>query len=60
MSVLGLGLAGVIVGAAGSELLRAVKPDLVEKIQASAKEFVDRLAGPERDDAESEEAPRDE
>jgi len=40
MSVLGLALLGVLIGAAGSEILRATRPDVVEKIEDSARRFV--------------------
>ncbi len=40
MSVLGLALLGVLIGAAGSEILRATRPDVVKKIEDSAKRFV--------------------
>lgn len=41
MSALALGLIGIIVGAVGSELLRTVNPELVKKIEASAKRFAE-------------------
>lgn len=40
MSVLGLALLGVLIGAAGSEILRATRPDVVEKIEDSARRLV--------------------
>ena len=43
MAFVGLALLGVVVGAAGTEILRAKKPELVEKIEEGAKRFVDRF-----------------
>jgi len=40
MSLFGLALLGVLLGAAGSEILRATRPDLVKKIEVLAKSFV--------------------
>lgn len=56
MSLFGLALLGVLVGAAGSEILRATRPDLVKKIEDFAKRLVESLGasnssgeGPEKD-----------
>lgn len=43
MGLIGLTLFGVLVGAAGSELLRVKNPELVEKIQDAARRFVDSM-----------------
>jgi len=43
MSMVGLALVGVLVGAAGAEFLRATKPDSVKRLEESARRFVDRL-----------------
>ena len=43
MSLLGLGVVGVVIGAAGAELLRATKPEFVKKIEESAKRFTERV-----------------
>ncbi len=41
MTALALGLIGIILGAVGSELLRAANPELVKKIEDSAKRFAE-------------------
>jgi len=51
MGLIGLGLFGVLVGAAGAELLRAGKPDVIEHLEKSAKRLVDRCFGKSREDA---------
>lgn len=43
MGFVGLALLGVALGAAGSEVLRAKKPELVEKVEDAAKRLVDRF-----------------
>ena len=61
MSVLGLGLVGVVVGAVGSEFLRATRPDFVKRIEESAKRFVERLSPSEpKEDGSSDEPPAEE
>ena len=46
MALFGWAFLGVILGAAGSEFLRASKPELVEKVEKAAKQFVDRFCQP--------------
>lgn len=41
MAWIGLALLGVFFGAAGSEILRKHKPELVKKVEDSARIFVD-------------------
>ena len=53
MSALTLGLIGIIIGAAGSEILRAVKPEFVEKIESSAKHFAEGFSLSESDEEKS-------
>jgi len=43
MGVIGLALLGVVLGAAGAEVLRAKKPELIERIEDAAKRFVDSV-----------------
>jgi hypothetical protein len=43
MGVIGLALLGIIIGAVGTEILRANKPEVIEKIEDAAKNFVDSL-----------------
>ena len=47
MALLGLAVLGVFVGAAGSEILRKHKPELVKKVEDSARTFVDSFLGKE-------------
>jgi len=49
MNLFGLALLSVLLGAAGSEILRATKPDLVQKIEVLAKRFVKSFSGSESD-----------
>ncbi|HUV41886.1 MAG TPA: hypothetical protein VMW23_08885 [Sedimentisphaerales bacterium] len=46
MGLFGLALLGVVLGAVGSEFLRASRPELVEKIEKAAKQLVDRFCQP--------------
>jgi len=55
MVSVGLALLGVVLGAAGAEFLRAKKPELVEKIEDSAKRFVESLSSLESADGEAKE-----
>ena len=43
MAVIGLVILGVVLGAAGMELLRAKNPELLEKIEGGAKRLMDSL-----------------
>lgn len=43
MGLVGLMLLGIVLGAAGTEILRVKKPELVEKIEDAAKRFVDSV-----------------
>ena len=43
MELIGLALLGIALGAAGTEVLRAKKPEIIEKIEDAAKRFVDSL-----------------
>ena len=40
MALIGLGIFSVFIGAVGTEVLRASRPDLVKKVEDSAKGFV--------------------
>ncbi len=64
MALVGWAVLGLIAGAAGSEVLRAAKRGLVEKVERSASRFVDSLcsrkspdevAGPESADGAEDE-----
>jgi hypothetical protein len=54
MGLFGLAFVGIVLGAAGSEFLRAKRPDLVEKIEDAAKRFVDSVCPSESDNEETE------
>ena len=47
---IGLALLGVALGAAGTEFLRKKRPDIIEKIENTAKHFVDSMCPSESDD----------
>ncbi len=50
---IGLALLGVVLGAAGVEILRAKKPEIIEKIEDAAKRFVDSVYPSKSDDKET-------
>jgi hypothetical protein len=52
MGLFGLALLGVLLGAAGSEILRATRPELVKRIEDSAKGFVGSLGAPKSSEEE--------
>ena len=52
---IGLALLGIALGAAGSEFLRAKRPDIIEKIENAAKRFVDSVCQSEPDDEKTQE-----
>lgn len=57
MVLLGWAVVGIVIGAAGTELLRAGKRGLVEKVENAATRFVDALCHPNpSNDEEGEEA----
>ncbi len=43
MALIGWAALGIVIGAAGSEVLRASKRELVEKVEKAAARFVDSL-----------------
>jgi len=43
MEFVGLAFLGIVLGAAGTEFLRAKKPEVVEKVEDAARRFVDSL-----------------
>lgn len=59
MSVIGLGLAGIVAGIIGSEFLRAVRPELVRKVEESARRFVGRLSASEAQEKASNDRPEE-
>ncbi len=55
MGLVGLAFLGVVVGAAGSEFLRSKRPDIIEKVEAAAKRFVDSVFPSESDGGKKQE-----
>ncbi len=55
MGFIGLAFLGVVLGAAGTELVRASKPELVEKVEDAARRFVDSLCSSKSDDGKAKE-----
>ena len=55
MGFVGLAVLGVFLGAAGSEVLRAKKPEFVEKVEDAAKRLVDRYFSSKTADEETKE-----
>ncbi|MHC4293964.1 MAG: hypothetical protein ACYSTL_00090 [Planctomycetota bacterium] len=45
--MIGWAFLGVVIGAAGTELLRAKKPELVDSVEGAAKRVVDLFSSPE-------------
>jgi hypothetical protein len=54
MILVGWALLGMALGAAGTEILRAGKPKLVEKVEDAAKRFVDSFVPSEAADENEE------
>jgi len=50
---IGLALLGMALGAAGTEFLRAKRPELIKKIEDAARRFVDLVCPSEADDAKT-------
>ena len=55
MELVGLALLGIVIGAAGTEFLRAKKPELVEKLEDTARRFVDSLCSSKSDGGKAKE-----
>lgn len=43
MEVIFCAIVGIVIGAVGSEILRAKKPKFIDKIEGKAKQFVDSI-----------------
>ncbi|MHC4085602.1 MAG: hypothetical protein ACYSWZ_04440 [Planctomycetota bacterium] len=52
---IGLALLGVALGAAGTELLRVKRPDIIEKVEEAARRFVDSVCPSDSDDEQTQE-----
>jgi hypothetical protein len=55
MGLFGLAFLGVVLGAAGTEYLRAKRPDIIEKVEDAAKRFVDSVCPSKSDDEKTKE-----
>lgn len=55
MGFIGLALLGVVLGAAGTGILHAKRPELIEKVEQAAKRFVDRFLSSTPAEEETEE-----
>ena len=53
MALIGWAVLGIVIGAAGSEVLRTRKRELVEKVEELASRFVDSLCSSKSHDDES-------
>ena len=53
MALLGLAVLGILIGAAGTEFLRANKPELVEKVEGAAKRLTGCLSSSKSADDEA-------
>jgi len=47
---IGIGLVGVVIGAAGVELLRRQKPETIKKVEEAARRFVDSIWSKQSED----------
>jgi hypothetical protein len=56
MALAGWAVLGMVIGAAGSEVLRVLKRELVEKVENAASRFVDSLCSSKSHDNEAGEA----
>lgn len=54
MALVGWAVLGIVLGAAGTEILRASKPKLVEKVEDVARRFVDSLCSSKSADQNAE------
>ena len=55
MTVVGLAVLGIIMGAAGMQFLRSSKPELVEKAEDGIKRFVNSMRLSKSDDENAKE-----
>jgi len=55
MGVFGWALLGILLGAAGTELLRASKPELVDKVEDAARRLVSSFSSSKPTDDEQKE-----
>lgn len=55
IGMIGLAVLGVLLGAAGSEVLRAKNPELINKVEEAAKRFADRCCSSKSASGESQE-----
>ncbi|NQT02141.1 MAG: hypothetical protein HQ580_08965 [Planctomycetes bacterium] len=55
MTVVGLAVLGIILGAAGMQFLRSSKPEMVEKVEDGLKRFVNSIRLSKSDDKKAKE-----
>ena len=55
MGLAGLAILGIVLGAAGTEFLRASNPELIKKVEDAAKRFVDSVCSSKSDDQKTKE-----
>jgi hypothetical protein len=55
MELFGLAFLGVVLGAAGTEFLRAKRPDIIEKVEDAARRFVDSVCPEKSEDEKTQE-----
>ncbi|MHC4172414.1 MAG: hypothetical protein ACYTBX_03275 [Planctomycetota bacterium] len=55
MGLVGLAVLGMVLGAVGTEILRAKRPELVEKIEDAARRYVDSLCSSKSADGKAKE-----
>ena len=55
MGLAGLAILGIVLGAAGTEFLRASNPELIKKVEDAARRFVDSVCSSKSDDRKTKE-----
>ena len=55
MGLAGLAILGIVLGAAGTEYLRASNPELIEKVEDAARRFADSVCSSKSDDQKAKE-----
>jgi len=59
MMLLAWAVLGLALGAVGSEILRATRPKLVQKVEDAARHFADSVCPSQPGDEQTEKKPRD-
>ena len=50
MGLVGIAFLGIVLGAAGTEFLRANNPELIKKVEDAARRFADSVCSSKSDD----------